>query len=74
MAATLALWMRPMLPDFFRSACFFVIATFAPDAPRTWTGTFGLGVPGAATTFKLYSITEEGNERGSNAVTVTRPA
>lgn len=50
-----------------------VLATFAPDAPRVWTGTFGLGVPGAATTFKLYARTAEGNERGSNPVTVTRP-
>ncbi len=51
-----------------------VIATFAPDAPRNWAGTFGLGVPGATATFKLYAITAEGNQRGSNPVTVTRPA
>ena len=50
-----------------------ILATFVPSAPRLWTGSFGLLVPGSAATFKLYSITAEGNERGSNAVTVTRP-
>ena len=45
-----------------------------PTAPRVWTGCFGLLVPGSAASFKLSSITAEGNERGSNAVTVTRPA
>ena len=34
---------------------------------------FGLTVPGAAATFKIYAMTATGNERGSNAVTVTRP-
>ncbi len=51
-----------------------ILATIAPSAPRVWTGSFGLLVPGSAASFKLYSITAEGNERGSNAVTITRPA
>jgi hypothetical protein len=50
-----------------------ILATFAPGDPRVWTGNFGLLVPGAAASYKLYSITADGNERGSNAVTVTRP-
>ena len=53
---------------------YIVLATFAPSAPRPWTSSFGLLVPGSTASFKLYSITAEGNERGSNAVTVTRPA
>ncbi|HVJ45196.1 MAG TPA: hypothetical protein VM511_02345 [Luteolibacter sp.] len=51
-----------------------VVARFSPSDPREWTGTFGLLVPGSAATFKVYSITPEGNEHGSNAVTVIRPA
>ena len=51
-----------------------ILATIAPSAPRVWTGSFGLLVPGSAASFKLYPITAEGNERGSNAVAVTRPA
>ena len=51
-----------------------IIATFAPDAPPSWAGTYGLLVPGSATSFKLYTLTATGRERGSNPVTVTRPA
>lgn len=50
-----------------------VLGLFAPTDPRTWSGDFGLQVPGAAASFKIYSFTAEGHERGSNAVTVTRP-
>lgn len=52
-----------------------VVATFpAGTTPPAWSGLWGLAAPGTATTFKLYSITAEGNEHGSNAVTVTRTA
>ncbi len=51
-----------------------ILATLAPSDPRTWTGSLGFLVPGSAASFKLYSLTAEGNERGSNAVTITRPA
>lgn len=50
-----------------------IIATLPPDSPPTWTGTYGLLVPGSATAFKLYTLTATGRERGSNEVTVTRP-
>lgn len=50
-----------------------VLATLAPDAPRTWTGNFGLGVPRAMAAFKVYLLTAEGNERGSNTVVIQRP-
>lgn len=51
-----------------------VLATFAPGDPRAWSGSFGLLVPGSSATFKIYSLTAGGHERGSNAVTVVRPA
>lgn len=50
-----------------------IIATVAVTDPRVWTGSFGLLVPGSAASFKIYTITAHGNERGSNAVTLTRP-
>jgi len=50
------------------------LETFAPTAPRTWSGSFGLQLPGTAASFKLYAKTAEGRERGSNPVTITRPA
>jgi hypothetical protein len=49
------------------------IATLPANAPATWTGNWGLTAPGSSATFKLYAQTEQGNERGSDAVTVTRP-
>lgn len=52
-----------------------VVASFpAGTTPPAWSGLWGLAAPGTATTFKLYSLTAEGNEHGSNAVTVTRTA
>ena len=51
-----------------------ILATFAPDAPGVWAGTYGLLIPGSASSFKVYTVTAAGRERGSNAVTVTRPA
>ena len=50
-----------------------ILATLAPGAPGLWAGTFGLLVPGSASSFKVYTLTATGRERGSNAVTVTRP-
>jgi len=51
-----------------------IIATVPANAPATWTGNWGLAAPGASASFKLYSLTAEGNERGSNPITITRPA
>lgn len=50
-----------------------VVATILPGSPRSLITDFALGVPGGAATYKVYVITGTGNERGSNAVTVTRP-
>ena len=51
-----------------------ILITLSPSAPQTWSGLFGLALPGTASTFKIYLLTAEGNERGSNPVTVQRPA
>ncbi len=50
-----------------------ILTTLPAAAPPAWAGTFGLLVPGSATAFKLYTLTATVRERGSNAVTVTRP-
>ena len=50
-----------------------ILTTYPASGPHGWTGTFGLGSPGSATAFKIFSITSDGSEKGSNAVTVSRP-
>jgi hypothetical protein len=50
-----------------------ILATFPATGPHAWTGTFALATPGSAAAFRIFSITAEGNEKGSNAVTITRP-
>ena len=50
------------------------LASFPAAGPSSWTGTFGLGVPGSAAAFKIFTLTAEGHECGSNPVTITRPA
>ena len=49
------------------------LATIPPGAPRTYRTNFALGTPGNAASYKVYVLLTTGNERGSNAVTVTRP-
>jgi hypothetical protein len=51
-----------------------LLATLPATGPHTWTGPFGLNAPGTAVAFKVYTLTAEGNEKGSNAAIVTRPA
>ena len=51
-----------------------LLATVLPAGPHTWTGPFGLDTPGTAVSFKVFTLTAEGNQRGSNEVTITRPA
>ena len=50
-----------------------IVASIDPSAPRQLLTDAGLTTPGATATFKVYVITNTGNESGSNAVTVTRP-
>jgi hypothetical protein len=51
-----------------------VIATNAPGDPREFTTPFGLNQPGAKVALKVFVILTTGNEAGSAAVFVTRPA
>ena len=51
-----------------------VIADFPPGAtPSETLQSFGLAIEGASANFKLYSLTADGNQKGSNAVTIERP-
>ena len=50
------------------------LATIPPGAPRTYSTNFALGTPGNAASYKIYVILTTGNERGSNPVSVPRPA
>ena len=50
-----------------------VLASILPGSPRTLSTDFALGIPGGSATYKVYVTTTTGHERGSNAVTVTRP-
>ncbi|MES2709908.1 MAG: hypothetical protein V4726_25145 [Verrucomicrobiota bacterium] len=50
------------------------VATVLSSEPRAWSGDFALGSPGSAATFRVYVVLGTGHERGSNPVTITRPA
>lgn len=50
-----------------------ILATIPASGPRAYSTGYALLAPGTAASFKIYAITTEGNERGSNPVTVTRP-
>ncbi len=51
-----------------------VLGSVAPAAAREFVTTAGLPNPGDIASFKVYVSTTTGNEKGSNTVTVTRPA
>ena len=51
-----------------------VVANIAPGAARVWAGNFALGAPGTSASFRIYVMTDTGNERASNTVTLSRPA
>jgi hypothetical protein len=50
------------------------IASHAPNAPREFITDFALNQPGATATLKVYVILSTGNEAGSAAMLVHRPA
>ena len=50
-----------------------LVATVLPGAPREVLTDFALNNPGLTAGFKVYSVTDTGNERGSEAVYVVRP-
>jgi len=49
-------------------------ATVAPDAPRKFLTGKGLAQPGDVASFKVFVVLETGDERGSEVLTVQRPA
>jgi hypothetical protein len=51
-----------------------VIATHGPNDAREFITTFGLNSPGAQVSLKVFVILETGNEAGSAAMLVERPA
>ena len=50
-----------------------VVANILPNQPREFFTNAGLVTSGDQASFKVFVITNTGNEAGSNAVTVTRP-
>lgn len=50
-----------------------VIGNVPPAGPREFLTDSGLAASGDTASFKVYVITADGNERGSNTVTITRP-
>jgi len=50
-----------------------VIGNVSPSAPREFLSDAGLAAAGNVASFKVYVITNTLNEKGSNAVSVTRP-
>ena len=50
-----------------------LLLTVPPEGPREVLTDFALGTPGLTTGFKVYVVLDTGNERGSDAVYVTRP-
>jgi prefoldin subunit 5 len=50
-----------------------VVATTQPSEPREVRSDAGLTQPGAESSFKVFVITDTGNEAGSDALTVERP-
>jgi hypothetical protein len=51
-----------------------VIATNAPGDPKEFITTFGLNQPGAEIALKVFVVLDTGNEAGSPAMLVERPA
>lgn len=51
-----------------------VVASLDPADPREFLTNAGLTAPGNVASFKVYVITDTGNEKGSNPVVITHPA
>jgi hypothetical protein len=51
-----------------------VIATIPPTGPLSFNTTTGFETPGQTSSAKVYVVLTTDNERGSNKVTLTRPA
>lgn len=56
----------------FKSSDEEIITDLDRDATE-WSGDWGLTVPGAIASFKVYAMTTTGNENGGKAVKIVRP-
>lgn len=59
-------------PPRYRAADEVAVATILPPA-TTFSTAFGLGLSGAVKFFKVYVVTDDDNEKGSNSVKIIRP-
>ena len=50
-----------------------VVATLNAGVPIVFTTTWGLTTPGAVSSYRLYAVTDDGHERGSETVIIARP-
>jgi hypothetical protein len=64
---------RGVAGDVYVSADETLLASVAPADAREFLTDFALSVPGVVAGFKVYVVLTTGNERGSEAVFVTRP-
>ena len=66
--------LRGSVGDFYSEEDAVVLDTHGPNDPREFVTAFGLNQPGAQVAFKVYVILTTGNEAGSAALLVERPA
>lgn len=64
--------LRACDPPTYRTSEEDVVESLEPTVTST-SSNFGLGISGATKLFRLYSMTGDGNEKGSNTVKVIRP-
>ena len=66
--------LRGSVGDAYNEEDAVVLATHGPEDAREFVTTFGLNQPGAQVALKVFVILTTGNEAGSTAMVVTRPA
>lgn len=66
--------LRGSVGDAYNEEDAVVLATHRPEDAREFVSTFGLKQPGAQVSLKVFVILTTGNEAGSTAMVVTRPA
>lgn len=66
--------LRGNVGDHYSDEDAIVIATNLPGDPREFVTTFGLTQPGAEIALKVFVVLTTGNEAGSAAMLVDRPA
>ena len=64
--------LRACDPPTYRAADEVLVANI-PETQTTFSSAFGLDASGAVKLFKVYVITDDDNEKGSNVARITRP-